>query len=112
MSISYSDSGELRTISIGGRLDGGTRGTEAGQLVDLAAASKKVVVNLLALTMLASLGIRALVISAKSVAARGGTLVLVVDPASPVMADIRTVGLDQLVRVYNSPADAEKAAVA
>jgi anti-anti-sigma regulatory factor len=64
--------------------------------------------DLLALTMLASIGIRALVVSAKEVAARGGKIVLVVDSGSSVMTNIKTVGLDQLVTVCASETDARK----
>jgi anti-anti-sigma factor len=111
MPISYTDAGELRTIMIAGRMDIGGRESIASQLVDLAAAHKKVIVDLLALTMLASIGIRALVISAKGVAARGGKMVLVVDSSSTVWTDIKSAGLDQFVPVFGSAADAEKAAV-
>ena len=109
MSISYSDSGDLRTITLTGRMDVGGRDSMATQLVDLSAARTKVVVNLLALTMLASIGIRALVISAKSAAARGAKIVLVVDSASSVMSNIRMAGVDQLIPVVTSPEDAERA---
>lgn len=110
MTISYTDSGELRTISLSGRMDGAGR-EMAAQLVDLAQAKKKVIVNLVALTMLASLGIRALVMSAKQVTAKGGTLVLVADSASSVMKSLRIAGVDQLVPVYASDSDAGAASI-
>jgi anti-anti-sigma factor len=112
MTISYSDKGELRTISLSGRMDIGGRESMASQLVDLTHAQKKVIVNLVALTMLASIGIRALVMSAKQVAAKGGTLVLVVDSASSVMQSLKVAGVDQLVRVYANVTDADRAASA
>ena len=106
MTISYTDTGELRTISLSGRMDIGGRESMASQLVDLTQAQKKVIVNLVALTMLASVGIRALVMSAKQVAAKGGTLVLVVDSASSVMRALKVSGVDQLVTVYASGSEA------
>src|SRR5215475_7441209 len=73
MSISHTDVGDnLRKIVILGRLD--IPGTEsvAGELEKLAAAPKKgIVVDLSSLTFLASIGIRALFKSAKSVKERG-----------------------------------------
>src|SRR5215470_16997356 len=80
MSISHTDVGDnLRKIVILGRLD--LPGTEsvAGELEKLTAAPKKgVVVDVSSLKFLASLGIRALLKSAKAVAQRGGKMVLVV----------------------------------
>ena len=80
MSIRHTDVGDnLRKIVILGRLD--LTGTEsvAGELEKLAAAPKKgVVVDVSSLKFLASLGIRALLKSAKAVEERGGRMVLVV----------------------------------
>jgi anti-anti-sigma factor len=78
----------------------------------LAQAPAKVIVDLSALTMLASIGIRALVASAKAIKARGGKMVLVVDAGSTVMANIRIAGVDQLIPVFGSAEDAEVAAAA
>ena len=112
MSISYNDAGELRTITVSGRMDIGGRESMASQLVDLSQAHRRVIVNLVTLTMLASIGIRAIVLSAKGAAARGGTLVLVVDPDSSVMTSLRLAGLEQLVPIVDSAAAAEKVAAA
>ena len=113
MSISFTDAGDIRTIVVSGRLDIGGNESAASQLVDMAKAAKKaVVVDLLSLKMLASIGIRALVASAKDVKARGGRMELVVDPGSTVMMSVKSTGLDQLVPVFDDPAQAEKAATA
>ena len=113
MSISYSDSGDVRKIMITGRLDVDGTNSVASQLVELAGAPKKgVVVDLSTLKFLASIGIRAIVSSAKAVKARGGKMVLVVDAGSTVMMSIKATGIDQLVPVYDSAPAAEKAAVA
>ena len=109
--ITYNDNGGLRTITVSGRMDIAGRDSMA-QLVDLAQAHKKVIVNLVALTMLASVGIRALVISAKKVAASGGTLVVVADSTSNVMKSLKVAGVDQLVPIYASVTDADRAASA
>ena len=112
MSISYSDLGDLRTITITGRLDTDGADSVATQLSALAEGPKKgVVVDLSSLKFLASIGIRALIASAKAVKARGGKMVLVVDSASTVMMSIKATGIDQLVPVFDDESDA-RAAVA
>jgi anti-sigma B factor antagonist len=113
MSISHEDSGDLRRIVISGRLDVEGTDSVATQLVELAQAPKKaIVVDLSSLKFLASIGIRALIESAKAVKARGGKMVLVAKAGSTVMMSIKATGTDQLVPVFGSSSDAEKAAVA
>ena len=60
----------------------------------------------------ASIGIRALITSAKAVKERGGKMVLVVNQGSTVMMSIKATGVDQLVPVFDSATDAARAAVA
>ena len=112
MSISYEDvASDLRRIVISGRLDMPGTDSVAAQLAELTAAPKKaVVVDLSPLKFLASIGIRALVTSAKDVKSRGGRMVLVVDPGSTVMMSVKSTGLDQLVPVFDDPVQAEQAA--
>ena len=113
MSISYNDTGDLRKIIISGRLDVDGTNSVASQLVELAQAPKKgVVVDLSPLKFLASIGVRALIASAKEVKARGGKMVLVVKTGSTVMMSIKATGVDQLVPVFGDASDAEKAAAA
>ena len=113
MSISYDDVGEdLRRIVISGRLDMPGTNSVASQLVELTAAPKKgVVVDLSYVKFLASIGIGALIASAKAVKKRGGKLVLVVDEGSTVMLSLEATGVDQLIPVFKSSADAERAAL-
>ena len=114
MSISHTDVGDnLRKIVILGRLD--VMGTEsvAGELEKLAAAPKKgVVVDLSSLKFLASLGIRALLQSAKVVEERGGKLVLVVGANSQVAMSLEATGVSDLLPMFKSSREAERAAVA
>jgi anti-anti-sigma factor len=113
MTISYSDVGDVRKIVILGRLDVDGTNSVASQLEELAKAPKKgVVVDLSSLKFLASIGIRALVASAKEVKARGGKMVLVVNTASTVMMSIKATGIDQFVPVFGDESEAERAAVA
>ena len=114
MFISHSDVGDnLRKIVITGRLD--VIGTEsvADELEKLAAAPKKgVVVDLSSLKFLASLGIRALLQSAKVVEERGGRLVLVVGANSQVAMSLEATGVSDLLPMFKSNGEAERAAVA
>ena len=114
MSISYDEiGGDLRRIVISGRLDMVGAGAVASQLVELAAAPRKgVVVDMSAVEFLASIGIRALIASAKAVQARGGRMVLVVNAGTTVMMSLKATGVDLLIPVFNYTADAEKAALA
>ena len=114
MFISHTDVGDsLRTIVITGRRD--IPGTEsvAGELEKLAAAPKKgVVVDLSSLKFLASIGIRALFKSAKVVKERGGRMVLVVGTNSTVVMSLEATGVNDLIPVFKSSVEAERAAVA
>jgi anti-sigma B factor antagonist len=114
MSISYQDVGEnLRRIVISGRLDMPGTDSVASQLVELIAAPKKgVVVDLSSVRFLASIGIRALITSAKAVQQRGGKMVLVVADGSTVVMSLEATGIDKLIPVFRNPSDAERAAVA
>jgi anti-anti-sigma factor len=114
MSISYDDTGEnLRRIMISGRLDMPGTDSVASQLAELTAAPKKgVVVDLSAVKFLASIGIRALLTSAKAVQQRGGKMVLVVRKGSTVVMSLEATGVDLLIPIFNNASDAERAAVA
>lgn len=114
MSVSHTDVGDnLRKIFISGRLD--IAGTESitDDLEKLAAAPKKgVVVDVSGLRFLASIGIRALVKSAKAVQQRGGRMVLVVGTNSSVIMSLEATGVNELIPTFTSGAEAERAAVA
>jgi anti-sigma B factor antagonist len=113
MSISHQDIGEnLRRIAITGRLDVAGTDTVATQLAALAAARKGVVVDLTSVQFLASIGIRALITTAKSVQQRGGKMVLVVAGGSSVVMSLEATGVNELIPVFRNAADAERAALA
>lgn len=111
--ISHDDVGEdLRRIVISGRLDTPGTNAVAAQLAELTAAPKKgVVLDLCAVSFLASIGIGAIITSAKTVKSRGGRMVLVVGENSAVLMSLKTTGIDQLIPVFRSAADAERAAL-
>jgi anti-anti-sigma regulatory factor len=52
-----------------------------------------------------------LITGAKAVKSRGGRMVLVVGENSAIMMSLKTTGIDQLIPVFRSVADAEKAAL-
>ena len=114
MSITYEDvASDLRRIVISGRLDIPGTDSVASQLTQLSAAPKKaVVVDLTRLNFLASIGIRALITSAKEVQKRGGKMALVVQKGSSVMMSLDATGVDELIPVFGNYADAEKVALA
>lgn len=113
MSISYDDVGDLRRIVITGRLDMPGTDSVASKLAELAQAPKKgVVVDLSAVRYLASIGISALIASAKAVRQRGGKMVLIVHAGSSVAMSLEATGVDELIPVFEKSAEAEKAAVA
>jgi anti-anti-sigma factor len=114
MSINYEDIGDnLRRITITGRLDMPGTDSVSAKLGELVAAPKKgVVVDLSAVQFLASIGIRALITSAKTVQQRGGKMALVVDGGSSVLMSLEATGVDQLIPVFRNTADAERAAAA
>ena len=114
MSISHTDIGDnLRKIVIVGRLDLAGTDSVAGELEKLTAAPKKgVVVDVSSLKFLASLGIRALLKSAKAVQERGGRMVLVVGSNTLVVMSLEATGVNNLIPTFRSSAEAERAAVA
>ena len=110
--ISHDDVGDLRRITISGRLDTTGVNSVAAKLAELTAAPKKgVVVDLSGVKFLASIGIGALITSAKAVTSRGGKMVLVVNASTTVMMSLEATGVDQLIPVFKSAADAERAAL-
>ena len=114
MPISHEDVGDnLRRIVISGRLDIPGTDSIASKLVELAAAPiKGVVVDLSGVRLLASIGIRALITSAKAVQQRGGKMVLVVSDGSTVVMSLEATGVAELIPVFRNASDAERAAVA
>ena len=103
----------LRRIVITGRLDMPGTDSVASRLGELVAAPKKgVVVDLSSVQFLASIGIRALITSAKAVQQRGGKMVLVTAGGSSVLMSLEATGVDKLIPVFRNTADAERAAVA
>jgi anti-sigma B factor antagonist len=110
VTISHADiSGDLRLITIAGRLD--IQGTEeiAQQFTVLSATAKRcVVVDLSGLNFLASIGIRALISNAKSLQKLGGRMALVVGDNTSVAKILETTGIDVLLKMFKAFPEAER----
>ena len=113
MSVSYEDVGaNLRTITIVGRLDMEGTDSLSARIMELVEEPKKgVVIDLSAVRFLASVGIRVLIESAKSVQRRGGKLVVVVAQGSTVAMRLEATGIDNLIPVFTNSAEAGQAAL-
>ena len=111
MAIRYEDVNEdIRRIFLSGRLD--TAGSEqiATEFAALAGSAKRgVVVHLSDVTFLSSMGIRALIASAKAQQAKGGRMVLHVAGNEVVGRTLEATGIDELIPTFEDAADAERA---
>ena len=101
--------GDVTKVILEGLLD-----IAGSQEIDLrfsvvAGANKAVVVDLSAVTFVASIGIRTLLTGAKAVHSRGGKLVLL-NPSSAVEKVLRVTGVDTLMPLFHD-ADAAIQAV-
>ena len=114
MAIDFDDSKEnLRRITITGRLD--IQGTDeiATKFAALAAsAQRRVVVDLTAVSFLASIGMRAIIGNAKAVQQRGGKMVLLVDDDSTVLKTLEITGIADMIPMFTDAGEAEAAALA
>ena len=114
MTIDFDDSKDnLRRITISGRLD--IPGTDeiATKFSALAAsAQRRVVVDLKAVSFLASIGIRAIISNAKALQQRGGKMVLFVGDNATVATTLEITGIDDLIPMFSDAAEAEQAALA
>jgi len=103
---------EVRRIFLSGRLD--TAGSEeiASQLAEVAAsANRRVLVDLSNVTFLSSMGIRALIATAKDQQAKGGRVVVNVGGNDVVSRTLEATGVDELIAVFDDLDDAEGALV-
>ena len=114
MSIQFHDHDEnLRRIAISGRLDIAGTDAIATKFSALAAsAQRRVIVDLTAVSFLASIGIRALITNAKALQQRGGKMVLLVGSNEPVAKTLEVTGIDALIPMFADDAEAVKAALA
>ncbi len=102
MAVSHQDLGnDLRHIILSGRLD--IQGTDeiASRFAELATLDARyVIVDFTQVAFLASIGIRALIASAKALHKQGGRMAIVVGNNASVFRTLDAVGIDALVRVF------------
>jgi anti-anti-sigma factor len=106
MDISADDlAGGITKVVLRGRFD--TTGAVVVELPfnKIATEKPKVVVDLSAVSFLASYGIRVLLVGAKIVKSKGGSLV-VVCPDNNVAKVLKTAGMDALIPIYQTEAAA------
>lgn len=114
MPIDFEDCSSLfRRIILTGRLDiPGTGEIDSKFAALSAAAERRVVVDLTGVTFLASFGIRSLITNAKAQQNRGGRMVLFVGDNTPIAKTLEATGIDVLIPIFTTFAEAEQAALA
>jgi anti-anti-sigma factor len=96
MQIEIRDAGTSATIVLNGRLDIGGAEVVALPLAALSGAKDELLVDMTAVSFVASIGLRHLVAASKAVSRRGGRLVLI-SPNDVVLEVITTSGLSDLL---------------
>ncbi len=103
----------LRRISLNGRLDIPGTSAISTQFAALAAANGKcVIVDLAAVTFLASIGIRELITNAKALQKRGGKMVLLLGSNESVAKTLEATGIDTLIPMFFNETEAKQAVLA
>jgi anti-anti-sigma factor len=110
MLITLEDLGEKAVkIDLVGRMDVDGSEQMDTQLADLTGTTKQsIVVDLSQVTFLASIGIRSLLMNAKALQRRGGTMVLL-KPQPMVAKVLTTTGVDALIPMFDDLAAARAA---
>jgi anti-sigma B factor antagonist len=90
--------GGITNVVLRGRLDTAGAGAIDLKFNVIAGAKRAVIVDLSNVAFMASLGIRLLVMGAKSITRKGGKLVIL-SPDENVLAVLRTAGIEQLMPI-------------
>jgi len=114
MSIEFEDSSTgIRLIKIAGRLDIQGAGEIETRFAALAATEgRRLIVDLTAVSFLASIGIRSIISNAKAQQQRGGKMVLFVGDNASVTKTLELTGIDSLVPMFKDLGEAEQATLA
>jgi len=104
--MQHSDVGEVRKVTLKGRLDtAGVDMIETRFGAAIAAAGKNTVVDISEVTFLASMGIRMLIATTRSLSRKGGKLALY--NATPAVREvIETVALTDIIPLAGSESEA------
>lgn len=113
MELQYSEQNNgIRLIKLSGRLDiFGTGAIETKFAGYCAGENLRVAVDLTEVDFLASIGIRMLMLTAKSIASRAGKLALI-NPTSDVKGVLDITGITGIIPIYESLESAEAALLA
>jgi anti-sigma B factor antagonist len=98
MEIAVNDTGSAATVVLTGRLDISGAEAVALPLATLSGGKTSLKIDMTGVTFVASIGLRHLVMAAKALRRRGGTLVLV-NPTTAVAEVITISGLGELLPV-------------
>jgi len=111
--ISFVDVSEnFRRISISGRMDILGSDAIALKFTSLAVATqRRVVVDLTAVSFLASIGIRSIISNAKALQQRNGKMVLFVGDNGAVAKTLEATGIDALIPMFTDAEESDKAAL-
>ena len=98
MQVTIEDQGPAARVVLAGRLDIAGADAVALPLATLSGAKNSIVIDMAGVTFIASIGLRHLVMAAKALARRGGSLKLV--NANPVVVEvISSAGLAQMLPI-------------
>ncbi len=113
MAIDFEDDNEhVRRIVLSGRLDlPGTEAIEAKFAALATSGQRHVLVDLTSVSFIASIGIRALITTAKAVQKNGGKMVLLVGGNKAVVKPLETTGIDDLIPMFADSSQAIRAAL-
>jgi anti-sigma B factor antagonist len=108
MELQYRElTGNIRLLRLIGSLDINGVGQVETQFSGYGAGEKpRVIVDLSGVTFLSSIGIRLLTINAKSIASRGGRMVLL-SPIPEVRSVLEVTGMSHVIAMYDSMESAE-----
>jgi len=107
MELHFSEMNGIRLIKLNGRLDIIGAGAIETKFTGYCAGDNiRVIVDLSSVDFLASIGIRLLMLTAKSLANRGGRMVLL-KPTPDVRGILEITGIPAIIPIYDSPESAE-----
>jgi anti-sigma B factor antagonist len=98
MQVTIDDLGSTARVVLSGRLDITGADKVALPLATVAGAKDTILVDMSGVTFIASIGLRHLVLAAKAVARRGGSLKLI-NPSSAVVEVVTAAGLAEILPI-------------
>mgnify|MGYP002790086433 CR=1 FL=1 len=101
------DADGVSNVIVAGRMDIAGVGAAEPSFNVVAASRRKVILDFSGLEFLASLGMRTLVVTAKAVASKGGSVVIL-NPQANVEKALRTAGLDSIIPIVASREAADR----